>query len=76
MKELVEYIARSIASEPDEVRVTEDSDEDGRLVLRLEVAPDDKGKIIGRQGRVAQSIRVLLRVAAVKQDTRATLEIV
>ncbi|HAC19654.1 MAG: KH domain-containing protein [SAR202 cluster bacterium] len=75
MKELVEYIARSIASEPDEVKVTEEED-DGRIILRLEVAPDDKGKVIGRQGRVAQSIRVLLRVAAVKQGTRATLEIV
>ena len=75
MKELVEYIVKSIASYPDEVKVTEE-DEDGRLVLRVEVAPDDKGKIIGRQGRVAQSIRVLLRVAAVKQETRAVLEII
>ena len=46
------------------------------MVLRLEVAPDDKGKVIGRQGRVAESIRTLLRVAAVKQGTRAVLEIV
>ena len=76
MKELVEYIAKSIASYPDDVKVTEEDDEDGRVILRLEVAPDDKGKIIGRQGRVAQSIRVLLRVAAVKQGTRATLEII
>ena len=76
MKELVEYIAKSIASYPDDVKVTEEDDEEGRVILRLEVAPDDKGKIIGRQGRVAQSIRVLLRVAAVKQGTRATLEIV
>jgi len=75
MKELVEYIARSIASEPDQVRVTEE-EEDGRIVFKLEVAPDDKGKVIGRQGRVAQSIRILLRVAAVKQGTRAVLEIV
>ena len=75
MKELVEYIAKSIASQPDEVRVTEE-EENGRIVFRLEVAPDDKGKVIGRQGRVAQSIRVLLRVAAVKQDTRAVLEII
>ena len=77
MKELVEYIARSIASEPDEVVVYEEYDEeDDRVVLRLEVAPDDKGKMIGRQGRVAQSIRALLRIAAVKQGTRVTLEIV
>ena len=75
MKELVEYIAKSIASYPDEVKVTE-VEEDGRVILRLEVAPDDKGKVIGRGGRVAQSIRVLLRVAAVKQGTRAILEIV
>ena len=76
MKELVEYIAKSIASYPDEVKVTEEEDEEGRVILRLEVAPDDKGKVIGRQGRVAQSMRVLLRVAAVKQGTRAVLEIV
>jgi len=74
MRDLVEYIVRSIASEPDEVKVTEE-EEDGRLVLRVEVAPDDKGKVIGRGGRVAQSIRVLLRVAAVKQNTRAVLDI-
>lgn len=76
MRELVEYIAKSIASEPDEVRVSEEEDEDGRLILLLEVAPDDKGKVIGRQGRVAQSIRALIRVAAVKRGIRATLEIV
>ena len=75
MKELVEYIAKSIASYPDEVKVTQE-EEDGRVILRLEVAEDDKGKVIGRQGRVAQSIRVLLRVAAVKEGTRAILEIV
>ena len=75
MKELIEYIAKSIASHPEDVRVTQE-DEDGRVILRLEVADDDKGKIIGRQGRVAQSIRMLLRVAAVKQGTRAILEIV
>ena len=76
MKELVEYIAKSIASHPDEVVVTQEDDQEGRVILRLEVAPDDKGKVIGRQGRVAQSIRALLRVAAVKQGTRAILEIV
>jgi hypothetical protein len=75
MKELVEYIAKSIVSHPEEVNVTEEN-EDGRVILRLEVAPDDKGMVIGRQGRVVQSIRVLLRVAAVKQETRANLEIV
>ena len=75
MKELIEYIARSLASEPDSVKVTEEA-EDGRVVYRLEVAPDDKGKIIGRQGRVAQAMRLLLRVAAVKNGSHAVLEIV
>jgi predicted RNA-binding protein YlqC (UPF0109 family) len=75
MKELIEYIARSLASKPEDVRVTEE-EEDGTVVLRLEVADEDKGKIIGRQGRVAQAMRVLLRVSAVKNGTRATLEII
>ncbi|MDE2779905.1 MAG: KH domain-containing protein [Chloroflexota bacterium] len=75
MKELVEYIARSLATNPDAVKVTE-SIEEGQVILRLEVAPEDKGKVIGRQGRVAQAIRVLVRVAAIKEGTRALLEIV
>ncbi len=75
MKELVEYIARAIATNPEDVKVTEE-EEDGQVVVRLEVHPDDKGKVIGRQGRVAQAMRMLLRVAAVKNDTRVTLEIV
>ncbi len=75
MKELVEYIVTSISSHPDQVVVTEDKQDD-RINLRLEVALDDKGKVIGRQGRVAQSIRVLLRVAAVKRGARANLEII
>ncbi len=75
MKELIEYIAKSLVSNPDVVKVTE-SVEGGQVILRLEVDPEDKGKVIGRQGRVAQAMRVLLRVSAVKQDTRAMLEIV
>ena len=75
MKELIEYIAKSLASNPDAVVVTE-SVEEGQVIFRLEVAPEDKGKVIGRQGRVAQAMRVLLRVAAVKDGTRAMLEII
>tara|TARA_Y100000815_G_scaffold197955_1_gene181462 strand:+ start:83 stop:313 length:231 start_codon:yes stop_codon:yes gene_type:complete len=76
MKDLVEYVVKSIAMNPDEVKVTEIEQEDGTMLLQLEVAEDDKGRVIGRQGRVAQSIRLLLRVMAVKQGTRATLEII
>ena len=74
MQELIEYIAKSLASKPEDVKVTTEMEED-RIILKLEVAPEDKGKIIGRQGRVAQAMRVLLRVAAVKAETRAVLEI-
>ena len=74
MKELIEYIAKTIADHPDDIVVTETEEED-RIVIRLEVASDDKGKIIGRQGRVVQAMRTLLRVAAVKRGTRVTLEI-
>ena len=76
MKDLVEYIAKSIASKPDEVTVTEETNDEEVTLIKLEVAPEDKGKFIGRQGRVAQSIRLLLRVSAVKNGTKAILEIV
>ena len=76
MKDLVEYVVKSIAMNPDDVKVTEIDQDDGTLVLQLEVADDDKGRVIGRQGRVAQSIRMLLRVMAIKQGKRATLEII
>ena len=75
MKELVEYIAKSIVSTPDEVKVTEETEED-RVVIKLEVADDDKGRVIGRQGRVAEAMRTLLRVAATKEGIRVRLEIV
>jgi predicted RNA-binding protein YlqC (UPF0109 family) len=76
MKELVEYVARAIASHPEDVSVTEVVEDDGHIILKLEVHEDDKGKVIGRQGRVAQAMRLLLRVAAVKEDVRVSLEIV
>jgi len=74
MKELVEFIAKSIVNAPDDVTITEETDEQG-IVLKLQVADEDKGRIIGRQGRVAQAMRTLIRVKAAKAGTRATLEI-
>ena len=74
MKELIEYMAISLVSNPDAVQVTE-SVEGNRTVFRLQVASEDKGKVIGRQGRVAQAMRAVLRVAAVKDGSQATLEI-
>ncbi|HUU08528.1 MAG TPA: KH domain-containing protein [Dehalococcoidales bacterium] len=75
MKELVEYIAKSIVNVPDDVVITEEETEDG-LTLKLQVNDEDKGRIIGRQGRVAQAMRTLLRVKAAKAGTRVNLEII
>ena len=75
MKELVEFIAKSIVNEPDEVVVTEENDEEG-IVFSLQVADDDKGRVIGKQGRVAGAMRTLLRVKAAKAGTRVTLKII
>ncbi len=76
MKELVEYIARSIVDEPDEVKVEEETDEEGLTTLKLQVADEDKGRVIGKQGRIAEAMRALLRVKAAKASTRVRLEIV
>jgi len=76
MKELVEYIAKSIVNSPDEVVVTEETDDEQNIRLKLQVADEDKGRIIGKQGRIAGAMRTLLRVKAAKQGTRVTLEIV
>ena len=75
MKELVDYIAKAIVNAPDDVVVTEETDEQG-TTLKLQVNDDDKGRVIGKQGRVAQAMRTLLRVIAAKAGTRATLEII
>ena len=74
MKELVEYIAKSIVNEPDSVNVEEEETEEG-ITLKLTVADDDKGRIIGKQGQIAQAMRTLLRVKAAKAATRVRLEI-
>ncbi len=75
MRELVEYIAKSIVNAPDDVVVTEEETEEG-IALKLQVADDDKGRVIGKQGRIAEAIRSLIRVKAAKAGTRATLEII
>jgi len=74
MKELIEYIAKSIVNSPDDVVVTEEENEQG-VTLKLQVADDDKGRVIGKQGRIAEAMRTLVRVKAAKAGTRAILEI-
>jgi len=75
MKDLVEYIAKSIVNSPDDVVVTQEEDDQG-IILKLQVADEDKGRVIGKQGRIAEAMRTLIRVKAAKAGTRATLEIV
>lgn len=74
MATVVEYVARGLVDNPDEVRVTEQGSGD-RVVVRLDVAEGDWGKVIGRGGRIAAAMRSLVKVAAVKEDVRVSLEI-
>jgi predicted RNA-binding protein YlqC (UPF0109 family) len=74
VEELLAWIARGLVDEPAAVRV-ERVDEPDAVVLRLSVAPDDVGKVIGRQGRVARALRTLVRSAGARGDRRLVLEI-
>lgn len=74
MKDLVEFMARSLVDDPESVQVDEDWRGD-RVIFRLEVAEADKGKVIGKQGRIANAMRTLLKVAAVRDGARASLDI-
>ncbi len=74
MKELVEYIAKSIVNSPDAVVVTQEEDEHG-ITIKLQVADEDKGRVIGKQGRIAEAMRTLVRVKAAKTGARAILQI-
>ncbi|MCH7811910.1 MAG: KH domain-containing protein [Chloroflexi bacterium] len=74
MKELVEFMARGLVDEPDAVEVEEEEDGD-YLVYHLYVADDDMGKVIGRQGRIANAMRSLLKAAASRSGVRVSLDI-
>ncbi len=75
MKELIEYIAKSVVDHPEDVRVEEEWRGRNRVVIRLTVHENDMGRVIGRGGRVAQTMRQLLKVAAARRQARASLEI-
>jgi uncharacterized protein len=74
MGDVVEYLAKALVDNPDDVKVSE-RDEDGRIIIRLDVAEDDWGKVIGKNGRIATAMRSMMKVAAVREDVRAGLEI-
>ena len=74
MKELVEYVAKSLVDDPSQVEINVEPD--GNLViLKLHVAPEDAGRVIGKDGRVASALRVLLRAMAAREGKRVTLKI-
>ncbi len=75
MKELLEVIAKNLVDHPEDVVVTEVQGEKS-LVLELKVAPDDMGKVIGKQGRIAKAIRTVVKAAAVHVDKHIVVEIV
>ena len=76
MKELVEIIAKALVDSPDQVVVTEKTDDDGTIRVELSVAEEDIGKVIGKQGRIAKSIRTLVKTVAIKNDKRVFVDIV
>lgn len=75
MRTLIEYIARSLVENPDQVRINQVEGEQS-VIFELQVAPEDMGKVIGKQGRIANAMRVLLKAAAAKEGKRAVLEII
>jgi uncharacterized protein len=75
LKELIEYIARSLVDDPTQVEVFQQR-QGPQLVLKLKVAKPDMGRVIGKSGRVANAMRLLLRVAAAQEGKRVTLDVV
>ena len=75
MKELLTYVARNLVDNPDQVSVNQ-YDGDGETVLELRVAPEDMGKVIGRQGRIAKEIRTLVRSVAQRTGQRVCVDII
>ncbi len=76
MKDFVEFVAKHLVDQPDGVVVEQIEGEDGKIVFKLKVAEHDVGKIIGRNGKTAGAIRVLLRAVAAKEGKKAILDIV
>ncbi|RDY24801.1 KH domain-containing protein [Romboutsia maritimum] len=75
MKELVLDIAKALVDNPDEVVVVETKEKD-EIILKLTVSPDDMGKVIGKQGRIAKAIRTVIKSAANREKVKVSLEIV
>lgn len=75
MDELVRYIAKNLVDKPDDVKVTV-KEEGQETVISLSVAPEDMGKVIGKQGRIAKAIRTIVKAASIQEDKKYIVEIV
>jgi uncharacterized protein len=75
MRELLEFLARSLVADPDAVEVNEVEEIEGEVVLELEVADDDLGRVIGRGGRVANALRSVMKAAATREEKRVVVDI-
>jgi predicted RNA-binding protein YlqC (UPF0109 family) len=76
VEDLLEYLARSLVDQPDEVRVDGFDEEDGTIVLELHVADDEAGKVIGRGGRTVAALRVIMKAAAARDGSRVLVDVV
>jgi predicted RNA-binding protein YlqC (UPF0109 family) len=76
VKELLEYLARGLVERPEDVHVTEVSEDDGSLVLELAVGEDDYGSVIGRGGRTVQALRTVIKAAGTKDNRRVFVDVV
>jgi predicted RNA-binding protein YlqC (UPF0109 family) len=75
VRDLLEFLARSLVADPDAVVVKEVEEIDGEVVLELEVAEDDLGRVIGRGGRVANALRSVMKAAATREEKRVVVDI-
>jgi predicted RNA-binding protein YlqC (UPF0109 family) len=75
VRDLLEFLARSLVADPDAVEVNEVEEIDGEVVLELEVAEDDLGRVIGRGGRVANALRSVMKAAATREEKRVVVDI-
>ena len=75
MDELLSYLARELVDHPDDVRVERVEREDGELLFELHVHPEDVGKVIGKQGRIARALRTVVKASAVREGRRVHVEI-
>jgi len=75
VRNLLEFLARSLVEKPDSVEVTEVEEIDGEVVLELEVADEDLGRVIGRGGRVANALRAVMKAAATREEKRVVVDI-